>query len=60
MTERAKIREKLLQAHRQENSMNIEIGKIDKEIKELQKRKKKLAGMVSSNMKYRNGLIKRL
>lgn len=54
------IREKLLQAHRQENEMNKEMANINKQISVLQRKKTKLAKMVSSNMKYRNQLIKQL
>lgn len=54
------IKEKLLQLHRQENGMNKLIGKCDKIISLEQKKKKKLANMVSSNMKYRNQLIQKL
>jgi hypothetical protein len=48
---------KIQELHEKENELNREIGKIDKEIKLLQKRKVKLAKQVSANMKYRNKLI---
>lgn len=54
------IRYHLLRAHRQENAINTEMTKIDKQILQLQKRKNKLAKMVSSNMKWRNRLINQL
>lgn len=54
------IREKLLQAHRQEDTMNKEMSNIDKQVNLLHKKKAKLSKMVSSNMKYRNQLINKL
>ncbi len=55
-----KIREKLLQLHRQENDMNKLISDYDKQIKVSEKKKTKVAKMISSNMKYRNQLINKL
>ena len=55
-----KIREKLLQLHRQENDMNKLISDYDKQIKVAEKKKTKVAKMISSNMKYRNQLINKL
>lgn len=54
------VKEKLLQLHRQEDEMNKQIGKLDKEIRVANRKKAKLAKMVSSNMKYRNKLINKL
>lgn len=54
------IKERLQQSHRQEDAMNKQMGLIDKEVKELNKRKAKLSKMISGNMKYRNQLINQL
>lgn len=54
------IRVKLLQLHKQENEMNKMISTYDKQIKDLEKKKYKVAKMISSNMKYRNILINKL
>ena len=54
------LKEKLLQLHRQENVMNKEMSKIDRQIFDLEKKKTKISKMVSSNMKYRNTLINKL
>lgn len=51
------IRERLLLCHQSENEINRQIGKIDCQIKEAHKKKKKLALQVSKNMRYRNSLI---
>ena len=52
-----KIREKLKEAHEQENGFNKEMSKIDKQIGQLQIRKRKLARLISKNMIYRKKLI---
>lgn len=49
-----------MEAHQQEDEMNREMTKIDKQIYELQKRKNKLAKRISGNMKFRNTLINKL
>lgn len=54
------IKEKLTELHEHEKEWNIEIGKIDKQIRQLQKYKSKLAIKISKNMKYRNLLINQL
>lgn len=54
------IKEKLQQLHKGEDLLNVEIGNIDKEIKQLLQKKKKLAKSVSKNMKYRNLLTSKL
>ena len=54
------IKDKLKELHQEENLLNKEICKIDKSIYILLKRKKKLASLVSKNMKYRNLLISKL
>jgi len=54
------LRERLANAHKLEREYNIEIGKVDIQIKLLKLRKKKLARMISKNMKYRNKLINEL
>lgn len=51
---------KLKQLHEHENEFNKEIGKIDKKIFALIKRKRKLQKQVSRNMIYRNQLINEL
>lgn len=51
------IREKLAELHREENLYNLEIGKIDKHIRHLTNKKKKLAQEVSKNMRSRNKFI---
>ncbi len=56
----AQIREKLLQLHEQEDAMNKLISGYDKQIRDAEIKKKKVAKMVSSNMRYRNRLIKLL
>lgn len=60
MLTRERIKEKLIMLHEQENGFNGEMGKIDKQIQLLAKRKEKLARMVSKNMKHRNQLIEML
>lgn len=55
-----KIRQMLLELHKQEDNMNREMGKISKQILELEKKKQKLAKRISGNMKFRNQLINRL
>lgn len=40
-----------------ESSLNKDMGKIDKEIKLLQKKKLKIGKRISHNMRYRNRLI---
>ena len=52
--------EKILQSHIQEDEYNKEIGLIDKQIKQLSKKKKSLAIKISKNMKHRNILIDKL
>lgn len=54
------IRERLQDLHDQEHTFNVDMGRIDNEIKALLKKKAKLAKRVSNNMKYRNQLINRL
>jgi hypothetical protein len=54
------IQEKLTRAHEQERILNTEMGKIDKQIRELIKRKHTLRHKISRNMKYRNTLIAKL
>jgi hypothetical protein len=55
-----KVREKLKQAHEQENEINKQISTIDNQIKFLSNKKTALAKRVSKNMQYRNNLIKLL
>lgn len=55
-----KLRQRLLELHQQEDEMNREMGKISKQIFELEKKKQKLAKRISGNMKFRNQLINRL
>lgn len=55
-----KIRLKLLELHQQEDEMNYEIGDIDKQIRQLKKKKQKLTKRISGNMKFRNRLINEL
>lgn len=55
-----KTKNRLQQLHEQENSMNKEMGKIGKQIFELEKKKKKIAKRISGNMKFRNELINKL
>ena len=55
-----KLRQRLLELHQQEDEMNREMGKISKQILELEKKKQKLAKRISGNMKFRNQLINRL
>jgi len=43
-----------------ENVMNIRLGIIDKQIKQLKKEKKSIAKKISKNMKHRNVLISQL
>lgn len=54
------IRTKLKTLHNQENDLNKQIGKIDGQIKLLNKKKAKIAKQVSHNMRYRNRLINQL
>ena len=54
------IRKKLKESHDIEDLYNKEMGKIDKEILKLRKRKVKLSKLVSKNMRHRNYLINRL
>jgi len=54
------IKNKLLQLHRKENEMNKVLSNLDKQMKDAQKKKNKVAKMISSNMKYRNTLINKL
>jgi hypothetical protein len=53
-----KVEQKLADNHLQENQYNKELASIDKTFKALLIRKKKLAKLISKNMKYRNLLIK--
>lgn len=55
-----RLRKKLKKTHQLEDGYNIEIGQIDKQIKLLITRKKKLSRMISKNVKYRNLLINEL
>jgi hypothetical protein len=55
-----KIKDRLLKLHEEEDVMNVEMGKIDKQIKLLGKRKSKLSKRISENMKFRNRLINQL
>jgi|HubBroStandDraft_2_1064218.scaffolds.fasta_scaffold00002_22 hypothetical protein len=55
-----KVRLQLIRAHEQENTLNKEMGKIDKQLRVLQLRKDKLARLVSKNVRYRNRMIKML
>ena len=54
------IKDTLKELHRQEDSYNKEIVKIDGQIKDLLFKKKKFANLVSKNMKHRNRIIKML
>lgn len=54
------IRNKLKNLHEQENELNKQMGKLNGQIKALQKKKDKLAKQVSNNMRYRNSLINKL
>lgn len=54
------IRERLLLCHQAEDEINKRMGRIDAQIKGLNKDKAKLAKQVSSNMRYRNTLILKL
>lgn len=54
------IRERLLKLHATENEINRELSGLDKQIKTIEIKKKKLAKRVSHNMKYRNQLINKL
>ncbi len=54
------IRERLLLCHQAENSINKELSRLDKVIKDANKKKTALAKRVSKNMKYRNSLIAKL
>lgn len=47
----------LTKLHDSENAFNKEIGRIDKQIRELGVRKNKLNKMISNNMKARNKII---
>lgn len=51
------LKKKIDDLHNREDVLNKEIGKIDKEVKGLLKRKDKLSKSVSKNMLYRNLLI---
>lgn len=55
MTEEKKQR--LTKLHEQEDGYNKEVARINNQIKQLEIRKKKLARMISHNMKYRNKII---
>jgi len=52
------LNERLKSAHELENGYNKELSDIDKQIRHLERRKTKLAKLISKNMKYRNSLIK--
>lgn len=54
------LRQKIAICKAQETEYNKELGRIDKQIRELLRRKKKLGILVSRNMNYRNKLIQRL
>lgn len=54
------IRERLRDCKVAENAINTQLTGLDKTIKDCQKQKKKLAMLVSKNMKYRNSLIEKL
>jgi hypothetical protein len=54
------IRERLAKCHKEELSLNKQMGAIGKHIGFLERRKAKLAKLVSKNMKYRNSLIAKL
>jgi len=49
------IRARLLKLHTTENEINRELSGLDKQIKTIEIKKRKLAKRVSHNMKYRNG-----
>lgn len=55
-----RIKLRLLELHAQEDEMNKEMGRINKTISDLQKKKKKLASRISGNMRFRNRLIEKL
>jgi hypothetical protein len=52
-----KIFELLKIEHAKEDELNKRVGEIDKEVKELLKKKSKYARMISKNMRNRNHLI---
>lgn len=52
--------EKLIQLHAQEDELNSAMTTINKEIAELEKKKKKIAKQVSHNMRLRNKIINEL
>lgn len=54
------IKELIRLTHTNERAYGIEMGKIDKQIKELVKKKNKIRKSVSKIMRYRNSLIEKL
>ena len=54
-----KVRRLLKESHKTEKSYNKEMGLIDKQIRYLNKKKSKLSKNISSQMKFRNRVIKK-